>query len=401
MINNNIILEKVNNLEEYLYETRGYLHENPEVTAHEFETSKFLKGEVEKLGLSIEEVPGTGFIATLDTGKPGKTVAIRADIDALAMPESEDNLKGKKKYVSKNEGVCHSCGHDAHMSMALTTAKILTELKDELTGKVLFLFEEGEEAGTGIEAMLAGIKDKNVDAVWGIHVTSFMPSGTINVEAGPRMAGVSGIAFDIIGRGGHGSRPDLSINPVFAAANVLTALGSAWANRLDVEETVNLGITMINGGTARNIIPDKVSIGGSLRFFNLEEGKHAIDVLMHTVEHTAKAHYCDVEFIYDTPVNFKTLNPVVNDEEVSRIAEEALMEILPEGAVTKGTNWYASESFGRYSEVAPSILTFLGIQNEEVGSGAEHHNVRFDVDEEAMKMGVISTVKFVNDFLNK
>ncbi|NLD16524.1 MAG: amidohydrolase [Tissierellia bacterium] len=401
MINNNIILEKVNNLEEYLYETRGYLHENPEVTAHEFETSKFLKGEVEKLGLSIEEVPGTGFIATLDTGKPGKTVAIRADIDALAMPESEDNLKGKKKYVSKNEGVCHSCGHDAHMSMALTSAKILTDLKDKLTGKVLFLFEEGEEAGTGIEAMLAAVKDKGIDGVWGIHVTSFMPSGTINVEPGPRMSGVSGIAFDIIGRGGHGSRPDLSINPVFAAANVLTALGSAWSNRLDVEETVTLGITMINGGTARNIIPDRVNIGGSLRFFNMEEGQKAIDVLMHTVEHTAKAHYCDVEFIYDTPVNFTMQNPVVNNEEMSLLAEEALKDILPEGAVTRGTKWYASESFGRYSQVAPIVLAFLGVQNEETGSGAEHHNVHFDIDEEAMKIGVISTVKFVNDFLGK
>ncbi|NLD18557.1 MAG: amidohydrolase, partial [Tissierellia bacterium] len=371
------------------------------VTGHEYETSKFLKAEVEKLGLPIEEVPGTGFIATLDTGRPGKTVAIRSDIDALAMPESEENLKGKKKYISKNEGVCHSCGHDAHMSMALTTAKILTELKDELTGKVLFLFEEGEEAGTGIAAMIEGIKDKGIDAVWGMHVTSFMPSGTINVEPGPRMAGATGINFDIIGRGGHGSRPDLSINPVFAAANVLTALGSAWPNRLDVEETVTLGITMVNGGTARNIIPDRINIGGSLRFFNVEEGKKAIEVLMHTVENTAKAHYCDVEFLYDMPVNFKVGAPVINDEGLSEIAEEALKDILPEGAVTRGTKWFASESFRRYAEVAPSLLAFLGMQNEEVGSGAEHHNVHFDVDEEAMKMGVISTVKFVDSFLNK
>lgn len=401
MIRNDIILEKVKELEQYLYNTRGYLHENPEESGKEFETSKFLQEEVKKLGLSIEPVPGTGFIATLDTGKPGKTVAIRADIDALPMPEAEENLKTKKKYVSKNEGVCHSCGHDAHMSMALTSAKILTELKDQLKGKILFLFEEGEERGLGIEAMINAIKDKEIDGVWGIHVTSFMPSGTINVEAGPRMAGASVIDFDVVGRGGHGSRPDLSINPVFAAANVLVALGSAWANRINVEETVTLGLTMINGGTAMNIIPDKVSIAGTLRFFNKDEADKAIEVIKHTVEYTAKAHYCDVIFGNSSPLSFKSSNPVINDEALSEVAENALMEILPEGAVTRGTNWFASESFRRYSEVAPAVLAFLGMENEELGVGAEHHNVHFDIDEEAMKTGVISTVKFVNDFLNK
>lgn len=287
------------------------------------------------------------------------------------------------------------------MSMALTSAKILTELKEELKGKVIFLFEEGEEKGTGIDAMLETIKDKGIDAIWGIHVTSFMPSGTINVEAGPRMAGASGIDFNIIGKGGHGSRPDLSINPVFAAANVLVALGSAWPNRVNVEETVTLGLTMINGGTARNIIPDKVNIAGSLRFFNEEEAKKAIEVLMHTIEFTAKAHYCDVEFIRDNPVNFSTMKPVINDENLSSIAQKSLGEILPEGAITTGDKWYASESFSRYSTIAPSLFAFLGMKNEELGTGAEHHNVNFDIDEEAMKMGVVSTVKFVNDFLNE
>lgn len=398
-ITNKLLLEKANEIDEYVKSTRGYLHEYPEVSGEEFETTKFLQAEIAKLGLPVEVVSKTGFIATLDTGKPGKTIALRADIDALPMPESPDNLKGPKKYVSKNEGVCHSCGHDGHMAMLLGAAKVFNDLKDQLTGKILLCFEEGEERGTGIAEMIDALSKRTVDAVWGIHLTSFMDAGTINVDPGPRMAGSAGVDFTVVGKGGHGSRPDLSINPVFAAANILVGLGTAWPNRITAEETVTLGIAMANAGTARNIIPDTANVQGTLRFFNVEEGEKAVKTLMHVVEHTAKAHNCEVEF--DHTRSFKANAPVINDEKLSELATEGLLDILPEGSVTNGNKWYASESFRNYAKIAPSIFAFVGIRNEEYGSGAEHHNVHFDLDEDALMTGVISTLKFATDFLSK
>jgi len=397
-ITNELIKQKAQEIYDYVRKTKGYLHEYPEETGKEFETSKFLQAEVAKLGLSVEMVSTTGFIATLDTGKPGKTIGLRADIDALPMPESPNNLKGPKAEVSKVEGVCHACGHDAHMSMLLGAAKVLHEMKDDLTGKILLLFEEGEERGTGIQGMIQALKKKDkIDAIWGIHVTSFNPAGKINIDAGPRMAGVSLIDFEVIGRGGHGSRPDLSINPVFAAANVLTNIGSAWPNRIDAEQTVTLGLATIHGGTAANIIPDSVKITGTLRFFDVEEGTKAVQLIKDIATNVAKAHNCEVKFAENA---FGVGKPVINNAELSAEWTNSLKEVFPDEAIITGNKWYASESFRFYgSEIAPSILAFVGAGNPESGAGAEHHNVHFDVDDEALRVGVLSTLKIVTDFL--
>lgn len=396
MINNEVIKQKVKEVNEYVMNTRGYLHTIAEVAGQEVETTKFLQEEVGKNGLPIEMVSTTGFIATLDTGRPGKTIALRADIDALPIQEDENNLKQKKKYVSKNEGVCHACGHDGHAAMLLGAMKILCELKEDLNGTILFCFEEGEESWTGIYKMMDALSTKNVDMVYGTHLASFMKTGTISVEPGPRMAGAAIIDFEVIGQGGHGSRPDLSVNPVFAAAQVLNGISSAWNNQIDVTETVTLGLTQIHGGEMYNIIPEKVSIGGSLRFFNVEEGAKALEVLKNVSSLTAQAHNCKVDFLGKTVV---TADPVVNDEKLSESLTKGLNELLPENSVLTGEKWFASESFSLYSSKYPSILAFVGIANEDLGSGAEHHNARFDVDDNALQVGVTGAVKFAVDNL--
>ncbi|HSL93307.1 MAG TPA: amidohydrolase, partial [Bacillota bacterium] len=263
VISNELLLANAGQVSQYVRTVRGHLHQHPEVSGQEYDTSLFLRQELEKLGLPVETVSATGLIAVLDTGREGPTVALRADIDALPMQESQVNLYSTKKFVSLREGVSHTCGHDGHMAMLLGVAKSLTGIKDLLRGSVLFCFEEGEETGSGIDGMMRALSRYPVAAVWGMHLTSFMNAGTISVDPGPRMAGETQVQFDVVGKGGHGSRPDLSINPVFAAAHVLTALGSAWPNRIDANETVTLGIATINGGTAPNIIPDRVRISGT------------------------------------------------------------------------------------------------------------------------------------------
>jgi len=225
-----------------------------------------------------------------------------------------------------------------------------------------------------------------------------MDTGTVNVDAGPRMAGSAWLKFDVVGRGGHGSRPDLSISPIFGAANVLTAIGTAWPNRIDANETVTLGLATIHGGTAANIIPDRVTITGTLRFFNVAEGKKAVQTFKDVAHYAAKAQLCEVEF-EDIP--FTGTNPVINDATLANLAAHSLAEILPEGSIVHGNKWYASESFERYAHRYPSVLAFVGVRNEEYGSGAEHHNVHFDLDEDALRVGVLATLKVVCDFLSK
>lgn len=395
---NEFIKNRAKELEPETIRVRTYLYEHPELSSEEYETVKFLKEEINKIGLLIEEVPGsTGFTALLDTGKPGKTLGIRTDIDALPVEENPNNLAGPRKYFSKNPGVMHACGHDGHMAIVLSTMKILNDMKGYLSGKIYFIFEEGEEIGSGIEAMIKHIENKGINAIYANHLTAFMDSGTVSVDAGPRMAGAILVEFTVKGKSGHGSRPDLSINPVFAAANILTGLTNAWANQIDVTKTVTLGLTQIHGGTVNNVIPDIVEIGGSLRFYDVEEGRKALEIIKKVADFTAQAHNCTVEFSENFQI---AANPVINDEKLAELALTGVEEVMPK-SIVHDIRWFASESFNQYAKIAPTLFAFVGVRNEAYGSGAEHHNDKFDIDENALINGVIVTTKFATDFLMK
>ncbi len=389
-------LELVQQQKEYIVNTRRYLHENPELSAQEFKTAEFLKSEVAKLGLEIKQASTTGFIAILDTKKPGKNVGLRADIDALPVQESQVNLKQNKVSCSKNDGVSHVCGHDGHMAILLGAMKVLCSIKDELCGKIVFIFEEGEEIGTGIDSTIELLKGEKLDAIYGTHLTSFMPVGKICVDGGPRMAGAVAVEMDIFGKAGHGSRPDLSINPVFAGANILMAISSAWNNQLDVTKTVTLGLTQFYAGTANNVIPEKAYIGGSLRYFDEEEGKKAMELIKDIATLTAKAHKCSVDFLN---TRISTI-PIINDENLSNIAKEGLKKYCDK-ILVNDVKWFASESFAKYRSLCPILFAFVGVQNDELGSGAEHHNEKFDIDENALEYACISTCEFAYNFLTK
>jgi amidohydrolase len=362
------------------------------LSGKEFKTSDFLQTEIAQLGLPVTKVPGTGFYAVLDTKRPGKTIGLRADIDALPIPESEVNLKQKKLHLSKNAGVSQGCGHDGHIAILLGAAKILTELKDQLSGKIVFIFEEGEETGSGIDAMVEALKAIPFDAIYGNHLKSNVPTGKLFIREGAIMAGTGTVAFDVIGRGGHASRPDLSINPVFAAANILTGISIAWNNQLDVTKTITLGITQIQGGEIYNVIPNKAFVGGTIRFFDQPEAEKAFEVIRNVSENIAAAHHCTVQF-HDR--NGIVLQPVVNDTELTRFTRQAVEEIYPGRVVTdEQYNWYAAESFSKYSQLAPTVFVFPGIKNEALGSGAEHHNDQFDIDEDALQYATGAMVQF-------
>lgn len=398
MSSNELIKSKIDEYFDQTVSWRTYLHENPEVSDKEYETAKYLKNECEKLGLLVEDaVNTTGFTALLDTGRPGKTLGIRTDIDALPIHESEYNKKFKKSVISKNDGVSHACGHDSHMATLLTTAKILTDLKDEINGKIYFIFEEGEETGGGIEAMVDHLRDKGLDACYGNHQASFLEVGEIRVIKGPSHAGCAGVEFDVIGKGGHGSRPDLCINPLTATANIVTALTTAWVNQLDLNETVTFGLGSINGGAASNVIPDKCNVKGTLRFFDDKAGEDALEVLKEVTEATAKAHKCEVEFSDYTRI---VAYPTINDPDLAEKVIKSLNDIYP-GAYRDGKPTFGSESFFGYSRLCPSVYTKFGVRDEENGITASAHTPEFDLNPEGIKYAVGLQVKFATDFLGE
>lgn len=399
-IKKEVLLAKVQAVDAYIREVRGYLHERPELSGQEYETAGFIQQEIVKLGLPVTKVPaGTGFYAVLDTHRPGKTIGLRADIDALPIQEHPQNLKQNKKWLSRNPGVSHACGHDGHVAILLGTAKILTELKDRLSGRIVFIFEEGEETNSGIRAMVEALRPLKIDAIYGNHLKSNLETGKLYIREGAIMAGTGTVAFDVIGRGGHASRPDLSINPVFAAANILTGISIAWNNRRDITKTVTLGITQLQGGKIYNVIPDSVFIGGTIRFFDRQEGEKGFSIIRKVSEDIARAHDCAVRFHDRMGI---AMQPVVNDAVWTKFTRDAVKEIYPHGVVSgEEYIWYAAETFAAYSELAPTVFTFVGIKNDALGSGAEHHNDRFDIDEDALQYGVGAMTQFAVRYLGR
>lgn len=392
------IAAKVKATERYVKEIRGYLHEHPEVSSQEHETTRFLQNEVSKLGLPVTGVEGTGFYAILDTRKAGKTIGLRTDIDALPIRENPENLKGLKKWVSTVDGVSHACGHDGHMAILLGAMKILCELKDDLNGKIVFIFEEGEETGSGIDHMVDALEPLHIDAFYGNHLLSSIATGEFFVHSGALMAGAGTVSFDVAGRGGHASRPDLSINPIFAAADILNGIAIAWNNQRDITKTLTLGISQIHGGAANNVIPNSVFIGGTIRFFDKGEAEKGLDIVRRVATHIAAAHNCSVRFRDEMGI---LLLPVINDDRLTALAHEAIEEIYPGKVLTSDEHiWYAAETFSKYSRLAPAVFIFAGIKNDELGSGAAHHNDRFDLDEDALPCAVGAMVQFAVKFLN-
>ena len=375
---------------------RRSFHEWPEVGGEEEKTSAYIRQEMAKLGLEPLPVAGTwSTFYLLDTGKSGKTLVLRADIDGLPMPEDEENLAGKKLCVSRRSGFCHACGHDAHTAMLLAAARILTAQKDALQGKIWFLFESGEENGVSSRQVYEVLQTLQADALWGIHVVSFLDTGRISVQAGPRMAGSGPFCIRIHGHGGHGSRPDQAKNPAVAAAEIVCKLQSVVSLQLSPYESGVMNVASIRGGETWNIIPQSCEIQGGMRYFDdavLEKMQAQMEKI---VQGVCLANDCTAEFI-QLPAQMPAVR---NDPQLSALAERAVDKVLP-GARVAQEPWMASETFGRYQQAVPGVFAFLGMRNPAVGSGALHHNGAFDVDEGCMPLGVMATVQFACDFLN-
>ena len=398
-ISDNEILSKIKHYDQYTREVRRHLHFYPEVGGQEVETVKYLKERLAEIGtFEICDVPGsTGFYAILDTHKPGKTIGLRTDIDGLPVTESNVNGEGHlKPFVSKNQGFSQACGHDGHMAIMLTTIRALYDWRDRLTGKYVFLFEEGEETNTGIRPMIAAIKDIHFDAIYGNHLAANVPSGMVYIKPGSVMAGMAMLSWQVFGRGGHASRPDQSVNPIFASTAILNSVAVAWNQQRDITKLVTLGITQFHGGETWNVIPDSVYIGGTLRFFDWEAGVQSLELIKEVATTVAKAHDCTVRFGEKMTAQ---VPPVVNDKELATFAQKAIGTLFPGHITTdEGYNWYASETFALYNQLCPTLFTLVGVQNKELGTTAVHHTAAFDIDEDALQYGIGAMLRFATGY---
>lgn len=391
-MNREELKKRIDGQEDYVIGMRREFHRYPEVSGQEFHTREVLVRELESMKVPYRLLKGTGILAWIEGGRPGKGKAIRADIDGLPLPEDPENLKRAKNCVSCVDGVIHACGHDAHMAMLLGTMRVLLSIREEIAGTIYCCFEEGEETNCGVETMLEAMAEYSIEECFALHVYHALEAGKVNVAAGPRMAGALTFEFQIQGKAGHGSRPDQAVNPIVPAAHIVTQLNSAFVNQLNVEETVTLSVcSLLTGEKTLNIIPAEVYVGGTARFFNKEEGEKAMEIINRVAEHTAACHKCTAAF---TPMNRIRLHPIINDAGLTERIRGNVTKLYGEEVLSNCGCWYASDCYCKYLDRYAGAMGFLGIRNENYGSGAAHHNGKFDLDESALKLGVGVEVAF-------
>ncbi len=401
MLSSEKIIAEVKELYGKMLNMKNDLHKIPELGGKEYKSSAYAKERCKELGLEITDITDVAFFAMLDTGRPGKTVAYRADMDGLNMDEDPIDLEGNKKaVVSEHEGWCHACGHDAHVATLLTAAEILIKHKDELAGgKVMFLFEAGEENGASVADVVEMLKREKPDLLWSLHYMTTDPLGAISLNSGARSAGFAGIDFEIIGKGGHSSRPDLCDNPLIAMAAVIKALQTTVDLAIPPANTAVLSTCGVSGGgTLHNIIPDTSKLIGSMRFFVKEDGEALYNYINPVIENTAAAYNCKVEFGKGHVVSSV---PIVIKEEYATLAKQSLAKLHPE-MIVDAPPLPGSESLGAQYEIIDGAFAFVGAGHKEDKSlRPAHHNRNFAIKDEAMIHACELSVQVIADMLAK
>ena len=378
--------------ESYVIQCRHYLHSHPELSTKEVNTTRFIKEELEKMGVEVQEFEGiTGCVGTIKGDKPGKTVMLRADIDALPITENPG-----KSYCSLNPGVMHACGHDCHTSMLLGAAKILSAHRDEIHGTVELIFQMAEEIGRKSEEYVKRGALEGVDAIFGMHIWSAVPAGKVNFESGERMACSDRFTIKIHGKSSHGSAPHEGKDAIIAGAAAIQALQTIPSRINNPFNALVVTVGIFNGGTKENIIADQAELTGTVRAFNREFRNSMPEVIKSVVEPVVKGYGCSAEVDY-----YFGPSPLINDhEDLVQIARGAASKEMGEDALIPLKKMTGAEDFSVYMETVPGVFGYLGCRNEEKGIIAAHHHPAFDVDEDVLYHGTGIYVQFALDYLN-
>ncbi|WP_204517558.1 M20 family metallopeptidase [Brevibacillus fulvus] len=370
----------VEQIKDQVIEWRRYLHRNPELSFQEEKTAQFVYDTLLSFGnLELSRPTKTSVMARLIGNRPGKVLAMRADMDALPITEENDF-----EFVSQNDGVMHACGHDGHTAMLLGAAKILSGLKEQLSGEVRFLFQHAEELfpGGAEEMVQAGVMD-GVDLVIGTHLWAPMRYGKVGVIAGPMMAAPDTFYITVIGKGGHAALPHQTVDSIAIAAQVVTNLQHIVSRNTDPLDNLVLSVTQFVGGTTHNVIPGSVSICGTVRSFDQKLRESIPPLMERVIKGITDAHGATYDFQY-----VYGYRPVINDAEVAQLLQEVVQETLGEEWLEPMKPNMGGEDFSAYQQKAPGCFFYIGAGNEEKGIVYPHHHPRFTVDEASLEVGV-------------
>ncbi|HZX67728.1 MAG TPA: amidohydrolase [Candidatus Elarobacter sp.] len=362
---------------------RRDLHAHPELGFAEHRTAGIVAERLTALGLEVHTgVGGTGVVGMLSGAQPGPTIMLRADMDALPIPEEND-----VPYVSQNAGVTHACGHDAHVAMLLGAATLLRESSAQLHGRVAFVFQPAEEGGGGAKAMLEDglIERFAIARAYGQHIGTMLPSGVFGLRAGPLMASVDSFDLVVEGRGGHGAMPNRSIDPVVVAAEVVTALQRVVSREVDPVEPAVVTIGAINGGTTYNVIPPRVALKGTVRSFSESTRAEMEAGIRRIAEHTCAAAKatCAMDWHPSYPVT-------ENDPAQTAFVRDALTAEFGGARVIESPPVMGSEDFSYFAQVVPACFWFIGAGDD--AHPFPNHHPAFDIDEKAIVAGIAAHV---------
>lgn len=385
-----VILSKAEQLKQKLIDLRRDFHRHPELGLKEFNTAKKVEAALQALSLETKTfVNGTGVRGFLKGPKPGKTIALRADMDALPIQEETE-----LPYQSQNKGVMHACGHDAHMAMLLGAAMILSEKKGELKGNVVFIFQPAEEIGAGAKAMVEEGVLEGVDSIFGLHVYSKLPFGTFNYSTGALMAAGDFFDVKITGRGGHGAQPHLTVDPILIAANAINAIQTIVSREVDPLESAVVSICKMEAGEAYNVIPATATFGGTIRSHKPELREsipRRVKGILDGVVSGMRGNY-EFNLISKFPAT-------ITDEQMTAFVVNVAKEILGEGKIFMMKPLMGSEDFSFYLQKIPGTFAFLGVENEEKGIIYPQHHPKYNIDEDILPIGTALHVAVAWEYL--
>jgi amidohydrolase len=360
---------------------RRDVHSHPELGFQEKRTSRLIESTLKRFGVRTRRVCGTGVIGLIEGSRPGPTILIRADIDAL--PLTEENLV---PYRSRIPGVMHACGHDTHVAMGLAAASVLSRMRERLRGNVKFMFQPAEEGPGGAVPMIrAGLlRNPKVDLAFALHAWNELPVGRIGVRPGPVFAGAGSFAVTIHGRGGHGASPHETIDPIVVAANFITQAQSVVSRRISPVHPAVVTFGKIEGGTRHNIIPDRVALSGTYRWFDDATLRRLKTELRRTLDGVAAASGARATLEY----TMDEYPPTVNDPEAALLAREAAAIVVGGRNVVEQEITMGAEDMAFVLRRVPGCYVALGSSNRAKGLAEPHHSPRFDVDESCLPIGV-------------
>lgn len=376
----------------YNQQLRRDFHRHPELGFQEVRTAGIVARDLTELGLEVSTGIGkTGVVATLEGARPGPVLLVRFDMDALPIQEETG-----AEYASETPGVMHACGHDGHTAIGLTVAKMLEAHKDELGGTVKLVFQPAEEGLGGAEAMVAdGVLDQpKPGQSLSLHLWNDKPLGWIGVTPGPAMSASDRFTVKIIGRGGHGAAPYITIDPVVAGAQVITALQNIVSRNVDPLEAAVVTVTSMVGGEAFNVIPESVVLKGTIRTFNPEVRSIVLERFEAIASGVSNAMGCQAE------VDLKSITPAVsNDPAIAAQVFEVANKIYPQAEISNDERTMGSEDMAYMMDDIPGCYFFIGSADHERGLDAGHHHPKFDFNEGALTTGAALMASVVQDFL--